>query len=630
MNGSLVLSFVFCFCALRIVPSCPAQEPPPTLVVRNGTLFDPERGEARPLGQLWIRDDRIVGERPADAAIPAGVAVIDARDHTVLPGLFDLHVHVAVHGGSFVVPADPVENLESALLCGVTNVVDLHGNEETIFALRERSRTDPQLARLWCAGGAFTVPKGHATQFGIQANEVTSVDEVEARFAALLPKQPDLIKLILEHGGWGGLPAMPTLDEILARAVVDAAHRGGKRAVAHVWSLPEAKAAVGCGVDALVHGVFLGKVDEELAQSMAKARTAYVPTLSVVLASARVMKKTRPYDHALVREVLHPELVAHFDADEIDAAAAMSPMARMGNLEPVFLKNLQDLHLAGVPIGLGTDAGNPMVPHGPGVLLELELYVAAGLTPAQALHAATLGSAQVLGVAERHGTLAPGKTADLVLVAGEPVTRIGDVWNVVEVVKSGRRVDRAPMRERNARRASPPEVLRVTAETKAPAFPFGAQFQPSTDAVARGKSTVDLLSTPGSALHFRGHVRAGFAYGPWTGAAMLWHPERRRLVDASACTGLRLELRGTQRPLTVTVQCRAVKDYNVFTAAVTPDATMQTIDVPFDSLRQIGFGKKVEWTGTDITGVSLEYRCPPMTKPVEGAVELEVASIRFY
>jgi imidazolonepropionase-like amidohydrolase len=610
----------------------PAQsEPRPTLVVRGGTLFDAELATGRPLGQLWLAADGVLGERPADTAIPDGVRVLDAQGHTVLPGLFDLHAHVASHGGPFTTTITPEENLTTALLCGTTHVVDLHGDEASVFALRERARGDHQMARLWCAGGAFTAPGGHATQFGIPANTVESLDDVAARFTALLPKNPDVVKLILEHGGWGGLPRMPTLDDELARAVVDHAHRAGKRAFSHVWSLDEARAALAAGADALVHGVFLGAVDAEFTAAMTAAKTAYVPTLSVVLASVHTLKRQRPYHHDLVHEVLHPDLAGWLDDTDQGTSLTTSPMARLGRgLEPIWLQNLKALADAGVPLGLGTDAGNPLVPHGPGVLHELCLYVAAGLPPAQALQAATIGSARVLGVADRFGSLAAGKAADVVLVAGDALADIRRVWHVTEVVKDGRVVDRAPQRERNARRRLPAEVVVVTPATATPAFPFGGTIGASTDAVAGGNSRAELVPTAGRALHVRGELKAGFTWGPWTGAAVLWHPERRRLVDASACTGVRLRLRGSARPLTVTLQCAAVKDYNVFTATVAPTDAWQTLDVPFAELRQIGYGKKVAWTAKDVTGLSLEFRSAPMAKVVEGPVELEVETVTWY
>jgi imidazolonepropionase-like amidohydrolase len=606
-----------------------AAQDAPTLVVRGGHLFDPERLERRALDQLWIAGERVLGERAADTAIPAGVAVLDAGAHTIVPGLFDLHAHVGSHGGSFTQASDGAENLQTALLCGVTNVVDLHGDPASIFALRDRSRSDHALARLWCAGAAFTAPKGHASQFGFAANVVANADDVAARFAALLPREPDVIKLIVEHGGWGGLPELPTLEGDLPSLIVRAAHQAGLRAVCHVWSLAEAKVAVAAGVDGLVHGVFLGKVDDELADAMAKAATAYVPTLSVVLASVRAMRKQRPYDHDLVREVLHPDLAAYLNEDDV-AALATSPMARMArNQEPTYLQNLKTLFDRKVPIGLGTDAGNPLVPHGPGVLLELELYVAAGLTPAQALRAATLDSARIFGIEAQFGALAPGKAADLVLVAGDPVADIAAMWNVKDVVKAGQRVDRSAVRTRNAERSKPAPVVQVRPGDNGPGFPFGGKFELSVDKVAGGSSSGEFLATSEHLLHMRGEVRAGFQWGPWTGASVLWHPQRRFLVDASACAGVRLRLRGTARALTVTLHSAAVRDFNVFVATVRPTAEMQTIDVPFASLRQIGFGKTVTWTGKDIVGLALEYRCAPLTKPQEGAVELEVAAVEF-
>lgn len=626
MKRTLIASMLF---AAAIV----AQDPAPTLVVRGGKLFDPLSGEARPLGQLWIGGVKVLGEKPADTTIPPGVRVIDAKDATVLPGLFDLHAHVAVHGGGFSFRAriTPEENLETALLCGVTNVVDLHADQSTIFALRDRSRTDPRLARLWSAGAAFTVPKGHATQFGIPANEITSLDDVGSRFDALMPLKPDVIKLVFEHGDWGGLPVMPTLSDELGRAVVSKAHEHRLRAWSHVWSVAEAKSAVAAGADALAHGVFLGKVDTELKDAMVKAKTGYIPTLSVVLASVRALQKRPPYAHDLVREVLHPDLAALLNDPDPNVTLAASPMARFARKgEPLFLENLKLLADAHVPLGIGTDAGNPFVPHGPALLFEIELYVAAGLSPAQSLRAATLGSAELLGVGDRFGSLAPGKEADLVIVRGDPTLAIGDLWQVRDVVKGGAVLDREAARRRNAERARPPEVVSVTDAATQPAFGYGGSFEISTDQVAGGRSTSALRPRDGSVVRFDGEIRPGFAYGPWAGASVFWHPERKKLVDASALTGLRLEVSGTPRPLTLTVHCAAVKDYNVFVATLEPKSETQTLDVPFSSLRQIGYGKAVAWTGKDITGVALEYRCPPMGEVKAGKVELDLKSVRFY
>ena len=97
--------------------------------------------------------------------------------------------------------------------------------------------------------------------------------------------------------------------------------------------------------------------------------------------------------------------------------------------------NLMILHRAGVPIVMGTDAGNPLTPHGPGVLHEISLFVEAGLTPGQALSAATLGSARILGVDDDFGALTTGRVADVVVVEGDPTADISALCDVRAVVK---------------------------------------------------------------------------------------------------------------------------------------------------------------------------------------------------
>src|SRR5215470_2507371 len=122
----------------------------PTLIFRGGQIFDPGSMQTRPLGQLWIQGDRVLGEHPAETAVPSGVTLVDASGCTLLPGLFDLHVHVSVPGSGLgaMVDVTPEDNLRSHLACGVTSVVDLHADPSMIFPLRDRSRSAPDLARL--------------------------------------------------------------------------------------------------------------------------------------------------------------------------------------------------------------------------------------------------------------------------------------------------------------------------------------------------------------------------------------------------------------------------------------------------------------------------------------------------
>jgi len=610
----------------------------PTRVLRGGRVLDVAAGELGAPGQLWIDGDRVLAHKPLEAEIPEGTEILDVEGCTLLPGLFDLHVHSAVAGGSMTafLMLDPAEQLQTQLFFGVTHAVDLHGDQNSIFALRERSRGAPDMARLYTAGAAFTAPEGHATQFGVEANTVTTVEDVEARFEALLPRQPDVIKAILEHGGWNQLPELPTLSAELFAAIAERAHAADLPLFSHVFSLAEAHTAVANGADALVHGVFLEDIDEALVEAMVARGVAYVPTLAVVLGSAEAMGGASPYDRAAVRAALHPDLVV---AVAESGGVSWSAGSMLDGQEARFFGNLKRLADAGVLIGTGTDAGNPLTPHGPSLLHELQLYVRAGLTPAQTLRAATLDSARILGVEDDFGELAPGKVADVVVIAGNPLADIADVWKIRDVLKAGQPVDRAALPRRNAKRSAAPTVLRVGPDVDVIVDGFddtdgesdwGGRWSVITDNVAPGgKSTGDLDFEGGTAT-LSGELLAGFQWGAWSGLAITWDPGGKVLVDARGHEGLELRVRGSERPYSLTVNRTAVKDYNVFVTTLPVTEEWSEIKIPFASLRQIGYGQPLDWAADDLTGLNIDARNAPVGAAVYGPFELELDWIRLY
>ena len=609
----------------------------PTRVLRGGRVLDVATGELGEPGQLWIAGDRIVAHRPLGAQIPEGTQVIEAEGCTLLPGLFDLHVHSAVSGGSMTtfLMLDPSEQLQTQIQFGVTHAVDLHGDQRSIFELRDRSRRSPDMARLYSAGAAFTVPGGHATQFGVEANTVTSTDEVDARFDALLPEKPDVIKAILEHGGWNQLPTMPTLSDDLFASVAEHADAAELPLFAHIFSLDEARTAVDLGADVLIHGVFLDDIDDALIEAMLARKVAYVPTLSVVIGSAEASRGAGPYDRATVRAALHPDLArAVIEAGGVSWSAG----SVLDGQEARFFGNLRRLAEAGVVIGTGTDAGNPLTPHGPSLLYELELFVRAGLTPAQTLRAATLDSARILGVDADFGELIPGKVADIVVIEGNPLANIADVWKIRDVWKAGERVDREALPARNTKRSSASTVRRVGTDVDALVDEFddaaganlGGAWTVVTDNVAPGgQSTGELTFADGSVL-LAGEVSEGFQWGAWSGLGLNWDPQGKTLIDATGYEGLALRLRGTERPYTLTVNRAAVKDYNMFTVTLPVTSEWTEIEIPFSSLTQIGFGQPLDWASNDLTGLSIDARNSPMQTGTFGAFELEIDWIRLY
>ncbi|MCC6407533.1 MAG: CIA30 family protein, partial [Planctomycetes bacterium] len=554
----------------------------------------------------------------------------------------DLHVHVAVAGSGMdaFVRLEREDNLRSQLYCGVTHVVDLHDDQAAVFAARERSRKAPDLARLYAAGAAFTAPGGHGTQFGIPANAVTTVAEVDQRFDALAPLHPDVIKAILEHGEWGPVPKLPTLDATLFDAIAARARAAKLPLFAHVWTLDEARTAVEHGASVLAHGVFVGAVDDALASAMKTRGVAYVPTLSVVLGSQRAGSDRSPYARELALGALGAELY-----DNV-ASGHGSTWATSGDFaagERQWLANLKTLADAGVSIGTGTDAGNPLTPHGPALLEELALFVEAGLSPARTLRAATLDSARILGVERDFGSLAPGKIADVVVVRGEPSTTISDVWNVVDVFKAGVRFDREAHARRLAARAAGPAKARVGADVPARIDDFddgdarsayASEWTASSDAVAGGKSSATLAARDG-VLRVEGELRAGFSYGPFAGVALRFGGGERvagggeRVLDAGDYDGVRLRARGTERSWSFTLNRAAVKDFNVFATSLELGPEWKEVEIPFRALQQVGFGKPVPWGAGDLVGLEIDARAPWGSNEI-GVFELELDWIEFY
>ena len=619
----------------------PAGSPAVTCVVRGGQLFDAERGVVRPLGQLLIAGERIVGEAPLDAPIAAGVRTLDADGCTVLPGLFDLHAHVMVAGGPMtgggIVP-DPELNLATHAAFGVLTAADLHNEPNFAFDLRASTVANPNSARLATAGAAFTVPGGHCTQFGFEANVVQSVAEIDARFDALLARKPDVIKAVVEHGGWSSLPPMPTLDETLLTAIAVRAKAAGVPLYCHVWTLAEAKQAVRAGVDALVHGVYVGEVDDELIALMKERGAGYVPTLAVVVGARRVSQGRSPYATQRLDGMVGAKLAAALN----DPASQSWVSDWKGADDALFLRNLKRLHAAGVRCGIGTDAGNPLTPHGPSVLAEIALYVEAGLTPAAALQCATIESARLLRRERDFGSLAAGKVADLLVVRGDPTREIEALWQVEGVLKSGTPVDRGALRERQAGPERAPRLRRFGRDVDPIVDDFddgdlttrwGGDWMVLADTSAPGgKSTaeLELVEADGSgALLIRGALAEGSSFGAFAGVTVRWNPIVADWIDLAEAKTLVARVRGTPRTWALSIERAAVVDWDVFAAPLAVTEEWRDVRVPLTALRQSGFGAKVAAGFADVIGISITSRLQPGAKSGYGDFEIEIDSLRF-
>src|SRR5690606_4277609 len=252
---------------------------------------------------------------------------------------------------------------------------------------------------------------------------------VDARIA----EGSDWIKIVHDDGSAFGLQ-WPTLDEATLRAVIAAAHARDRLALVHVSRAADARTALEAGADGLVH-LFVDAPDTRIAQ-LAKERGAFVIPTLVVLRSitgegggAPLVDdpRTAPYLMPASRTLLRQAF-----PQRTGAGAPLYEYAA---------RTLHSLHAAGVTILAGTDAPNPGTAHGSAMHRELELLVEAGLSPLQALVAATAGPASRFGLKDR-GSIAEGMRADLLLVKGDPLSDITATRDIAGVWKGGVRLDR--------------------------------------------------------------------------------------------------------------------------------------------------------------------------------------------
>ncbi|MCG6118721.1 MAG: amidohydrolase family protein [Aquimonas sp.] len=522
LSGSALVALI----ALSERPSTQRTQPPQesgpgAFVIHGVRVFDGDT--VWPRADVAIRDGRI---EAIAASLPAEERErIDGSGMTLLPGFIDAHVHA--YGDA----------RREALRFGTTTVLDMFGDPALLRDARaERESLDAtDRADLWGAGVLATAKGGHGTQFGIAVPTLDSPDAAPAWVAARREEGSDFIKLVREDlSTYVQTERLPTLDAARSQAVVTAAQAQGLRALAHVSSVAHAVEVLGQGADGLVH-VPQDAADDRAFVEAARERGAFVvPTLSVIAAFAG-------RDHGLAE---HPRLAARLSPSQRDQ---LRGRPSFGPLSPRLIERakarVQALHAAGVPLLAGTDAPNPGTAFGASMHGELSLLVEAGLSPIEALRAATSLPAEHFGLHDR-GRIAPGLRADLVLVEGDPSTDIQATRDLVTVWKNGRRIDPHPPAEA-AIRLEPGLLANFDANALPPAW------MPASDQMRGGRSTARIIRIEGGAEGSAGALRVetrlaelGVEGQPaWAGVFFSPGPAPMAAVDASAASTLRLQLR---------------------------------------------------------------------------------------
>jgi imidazolonepropionase-like amidohydrolase len=416
-SAGLVLAF---FLGLPLVAD---QSSPSRQLIRDVRVFDGEGVlEHR---SVLIENGKI--RRIGDAKLKvANAEVIEGAGRTLLPGLFDAHVHIP----------DPMEGaMHQALVLGVTTQLDMFNGGDRlkrIKALEAEDRRD--LSDIRTAGVGATAPGGHPTEMGgPPIPTLTAPDQAQAFVDARIAEGSDYIKIVHDDGKAMRLARqLPTLDNATMKAVVDAAHKRGKLAVVHVLSESAARDAIEAGADGLAH-LFVGDtVGADFGQFAADHHVFVIPTLTTLY----LICGQSPGPAIAADPHLSPFILA-----EWRRMLAMKSDDTRNHLCIGTDQAIRQLNAAHVPILTGTDAPVPGSTYGASVHVEISLLVRAGLTPLQALAAATSVPARYFHLSDR-GSIRPGLRADLVLVDGDPTTDILATRNIVAVWKGGMRVQR--------------------------------------------------------------------------------------------------------------------------------------------------------------------------------------------
>jgi len=502
-------------------------------------VFD---GEAVLEGATVVVVDGRIAVVGAGAQPPQDVETIDGAGRTLLPGFVDGHAH------------SYDDALYRSAVFGATTVLDMF--TEPAFATEQRRQQAEgeanDRADLLSAGILATAPGGHGTQYGMEIPTLSTPAEAADWVAARVAEGSDFIKVVVEDGTIIDLPT-PTLDLPTVRALATAAREHGKLTLAHATTIAGARRALTAGVDALAH-IFADSAPPADWVADAAARGIFVvPTLTVL----ESLEGT-PSGASMAED---PHIGPLMTIRERSQVAATYPRSAAGGFR---LANAVDavraLHQAGVPILAGTDAPNPGTSHGISMHREFELLVSAGLSPAEALAAATSVPADVFGLEDR-GRIAAGLRADLVLVEGNPLEDVTRTRAIVGVWKAGHAVDRSKPEEAVATLASPGPVADF--DDGRVAGTYGSGWENSTDDIVGGTSTVVVQAgeegAEGTAHHLSvaGEVGSGFSF-PWAGAMFYPGATPMAPVDLSAASELAFWAKGQPGTYRVMFFCQAM------------------------------------------------------------------------
>ncbi len=419
------------------------------LAIVEGMLIDGNGGPPVHDAVVLIRGGKITAVGPRETVqIPNNAKTLSAGGMTVMPGLFDLHVHLILMGhGKYdeyfpkfrsrmqaeIMPA----SARQLLLHGVTSARDMGADLEDIMAVRDRiNRDEIPGPRLFICGPILqkTLPTSGMYDMTAQAFfrwTVENPEDARAKTSQLLDAGVDFIKLIQ------GAEMAP---EELA-AIIDEAHRAGKTVAAHGLGEDEIRTVVQAGVDTIEHtglGPGTPPYTDDLVNLLREKKTYVIPTGVVAWAYKLTQDFPERRFNQEVRQDFAPDLVQDVE-QSLSNFTTLKYFASASDWIANGPARWRQLISAGVRVAVGTDSGTPMNFHTDSTWREVQLLVQNGMSPLQAISAVTKVPAMLMKQEANLGTLEPGKLADVIVVKGNVLENVSNLRNVVHVIKGGKK-----------------------------------------------------------------------------------------------------------------------------------------------------------------------------------------------
>jgi len=373
------------------------------IAIKGGTVIDGTGTEPLRDGVVLVRDGRIAAiGKPGEVEIPSDAEVIDASGKTVMPGMIDSHMHLS---GTY----RAVRLLRQTLEAGFTTIGHVGGlSGSGVVALRDAIECGDLRGCSRLVAGAVVAPTaGH-----VRGRTADGPWEVRKAVREMVAARVDFIKTSASGGFWAPHEECwwrdYTFEELAA--LTDEAHSVGMRVGVHAHSQPGLDNSIRAGIDIIYHGAF---IDDAAIDGIAGKGLYYIPTLRVTTErNIRVkVEANRPWEARKIKE-------AH----------------------PIHREGVRKAHERGVKIGVGTDLpGTPPWRAGDNAVELVEL-VKCGLSPMEAIEAATRVTAEALGIDDEIGTVESGKKADIIVVDGDPlddITVLTEIDRIVVVIKDG-------------------------------------------------------------------------------------------------------------------------------------------------------------------------------------------------